>query len=54
MSDEVFEAKKRNLTRLLSDCDLRDITDFRLTYFSRDFLDLLASVDDPCKQENQP
>jgi len=49
MSDEVFEAKKRNLSRLLSNCDLRDITDFRLTYFSQDFLDLLASVNDPCK-----
>ena len=48
MSDEVFEAKKRNLTRLLSDCDLRDITDFRLTYFSQDFLELLASIEDPC------
>ena len=48
MSDEVFEAKKRNLTRLLSHCDLRDITDFRLTYFSQDFLELLASIEDPC------
>lgn len=48
MSDEVFEAKKRNLTRLLSYCDLRDITDFRLTYFSQDFLELLASIEDPC------
>ena len=47
MSDEVFEAKKRNLTRLLSHCDLRDITDFRLTYFSQDFLELLASIEDP-------
>ena len=48
MSDEVFEAKKNNLTRLLNQCDLRDITELRLTYFSQGFLELLASIEDPC------
>jgi len=49
MTDEVYEAKERNIQRLLSHCDLRDITDFRLQYFAPDFLEQIEKFDDPCR-----
>ena len=48
MSDEMFEAKKRNLEYLLSQCDLRDIFEFRRTFFSEEFLELVSTIEDPC------
>ena len=48
MSDEVFEAKKRNVEYLLGLCDLRDIFEWRRTFFSDDFLELVSSFDNPC------
>ena len=48
MTDEVYEAKERNIERLLSHCDLRDITYFRLQYFAPDFLEQIEKFDDPC------
>ena len=47
MTDEVYEAKERNIERLLSHCDLRDITYFRLQYFAPDFLEQIEKFDDP-------
>ena len=49
MTDEVYEAKERNIERLLSHCDLRDITYFRLQYFAPDFLEQIEKFDDPCR-----
>ncbi len=48
MSDEVFEAKKRNVEYLLGLCDLRDIFEWRRTFFSDDFLELVSSFDNQC------
>ena len=48
MSDELFEAKKRNVEYLLGLCDLRDIFEWRRTFFSADFLELVKSFDDAC------
>ena len=47
MTDEVYEAKERNIQRLLSHCDLRGITYFRLQYFAPDFLEQIEKFDDP-------
>ena len=49
MTAEVYEAKERNIERLMSHCDLRDITYFRLQYFAPDFLEQIERFDDPCK-----
>ena len=49
MPDEVYEAKERNIERLFSYCDLRDITYFRLQYFAPDFLEQIEKFDDPCR-----
>ena len=48
MSDELFEAKKRNVEYLLGLCDLRDIFEWRRTFFSDDFLELVSSFDNQC------
>ena len=49
MTDEVYEAKERNIARLISLCDLRDITYFRLQYFAPDFLEQKEKFADPCR-----
>ena len=49
MSDEVFEAKKRNIEHALSLCDTRDVLEFRLRFFSDEFASLVSSLEDPCK-----
>ena len=49
MTDEVYEAKERNIARLMSLCDLRDITYFRLQYFAPDFLEQIEKFADPCR-----
>ena len=49
MTDEVYEAKERNIARLMSLCDLRDITYFRLQYFAPDFLEQIKKFADPCR-----
>ena len=49
MTDEVYEAKQRNIAELMSLCDLRDITYFRLQYFAPDFLEQIEKFADPCR-----
>ena len=49
MADEVYEAKERNIERLMSHCDLRDITYFRLQYFAHDFMEQIEKFVDPCR-----
>jgi hypothetical protein len=49
MTDEVYEAKERNIARLMSLCDLRDITYFRFQYFAPDFLEQIEKFADPCR-----
>lgn len=49
MSDEVFEAKKRNIEHALSLCDTRDVLEFRLRFFSDEFSNLVSSLEDPCR-----
>ena len=39
MTDEVYEAKERNIEKLMSHCDFRDTTYFRLQYFPPDFIE---------------
>ena len=48
MSDDVFEAKKRNIEYLLTQCGVREVSEFRLRFFSEDFTNLLNSFEDPC------
>ena len=48
MSDDVFEAKKRNIEYVLAQCDVREVFEFRLRFFSDDFTNLLDSFEDPC------
>ena len=48
MSDDVFEAKKRNIEYLLTQCGVREVFEFRLRFFSEDFTNLLNSFEDPC------
>ena len=49
MTDEVYEAKERNIERVLSHCDPQNITYFRLQYFAPDFLEQIEKFDDPCR-----
>ena len=48
MSDDVFEAKKRNIEYVLAQCGVREVFEFRLRFFSEDFTNLLDSFEDPC------
>ena len=48
MSDDVFEAKKRNIEYVLTQCGVREVSEFRLRFFSEDFTNLLNSFEDPC------
>ena len=43
MSDDVFEAKKRNIEYVLTQCGVREVFEFRLRFFSEDFTNLLDS-----------
>ena len=47
MTDEVYEAKERNIERLLSHCDLQDITYFKFQHFASDFLEQMKKFADP-------
>ena len=49
MTDDVYEVKERNIERLMSHCDLQDITYFRLQYFAPDFLERIGKFANPCK-----
>ena len=49
MTDDVYEVKERNIERLMSHCDLQDITYFRLQYFAPDFLERIEKFANPCK-----
>ena len=49
MTDDVYEVKERNIKRLMSHCDLQDITYFRLQYFAADFLERIGKFANPCK-----
>ena len=54
MTDEVYEAKERNIERLMSHCDLQDITYFRFQYFAPGFLEQIEKFGDPCKKGEEP
>ena len=54
MTDEVYEAKERNIERRMSHCDLQDITYFRFQYFAPDFLEQIEKFADPCKKGEEP
>ena len=54
MTDEVYEAKERNIERLISHCDLQDITYFRFQYFAPGFLEQIEKFADPCKKGEEP
>lgn len=49
MTDDVYEVKERNIKRLMSHCDLQDITYCRLQYFAADFLERIGKFANPCK-----
>ena len=54
MTDEVYEAEERNIEKLLSHCDLKDITYFRFQYLAPEFLEQIEKFADPCKKGDEP